>query len=98
MEDELVVVGGQPSIHEVIRNGVRGTQAVVNSMGPFNVQQFRLYAVSWLVENNHLISEFESASFRALVQFASPEAERALWKSHNSVSTYIMRLYRTLHP
>ncbi|KAG9378437.1 Dimer-Tnp-hAT domain containing protein [Pyrenophora tritici-repentis] len=43
-------------------------------------------------------SQFESSSFRNMIQLASVEAERALWASHNSVSRYVIRLYNYLLP
>ncbi|EOA82365.1 uncharacterized protein SETTUDRAFT_80165, partial [Exserohilum turcica Et28A] len=33
-----------------------------------------------------------------LIASANPQAEKALWTSHNSVSSYIMRLYDYLKP
>ncbi|KAG9387109.1 hypothetical protein A1F94_000001, partial [Pyrenophora tritici-repentis] len=44
------------------------------------------------------LSQFESSSFRNMIQLASVEAERALWASHNSVSRYVIRLYNYLLP
>jgi hypothetical protein len=74
------------------------SQAAANELGGFNVQEFRLAAVSWLIENNLLLSQFESKSFREMIQLASVEAERSLWTSHNSVSRYVIRLYNHLKP
>ena len=74
------------------------SQAVANDLAEFNTQQFRLAAVSWLVDNNLPLSQFESPSFRTMIQLASVEAERALWASHNSVSRYVVRLYNHLKP
>ncbi|KAI0603642.1 hypothetical protein TUN205_12148, partial [Pyrenophora tritici-repentis] len=72
--------------------------AVANELTNFNIQEFRLAAVTWLVENNLPLSQFESSSFRNMIQLASVEAERALWASHNSVSRYVIRLYNYLLP
>ncbi|KAG9379797.1 Dimer-Tnp-hAT domain containing protein [Pyrenophora tritici-repentis] len=74
------------------------SQAVANELTNFNIQEFRLAAVTWLVENNLPLSQFESSSFRNMIQLASVEAERALWASHNSVSRYVIRLYNYLLP
>ncbi|KAI1513817.1 hypothetical protein Ptr86124_007719 [Pyrenophora tritici-repentis] len=72
------------------------SQAVANELTNFNIQEFRLAAVTWLVENNLPLSQFESSSFRNMIQLASVEAERALWASYNSVSRYVIRLYNYL--
>jgi hypothetical protein len=74
------------------------SQAVANQLSGFNIQSFRLAAVGWLIENNHPLSEFESPAFRKLIALANPLAEDALWRSHNSVSHYVMRLYDYLKP
>ncbi|KAI0568323.1 hypothetical protein Alg130_12190, partial [Pyrenophora tritici-repentis] len=72
------------------------SQAVANELTNFNIQEFRLAAVTWLVENNLPLLQFESSSFRNMIQLASVEAERALWASYNSVSRYVIRLYNYL--
>ncbi|KAI1559902.1 Dimer-Tnp-hAT domain containing protein, partial [Pyrenophora tritici-repentis] len=74
------------------------SQKVANELAGFNTQRFRLAAVSWLVENNHPLSEFETPAFRRLLEAANPLAERALWTSHVSVSQYVARLYKHLKP
>jgi hypothetical protein len=74
------------------------SQKVANELAGFNTQRFRLAAVSWLVENNHPLSEFETPAFRRLLEAANPLAERALWTSHVSVSQYVARLYEHLKP
>jgi len=33
-----------------------------------------------------------------MIAAANPQAEEALWQSHNNVSSYIMRLYNHLLP
>ena len=83
-------------LERVLKTGC--PQAVANALGGFNIQEFRLAAVTWLVENNLPLSQFESPSFRTMIQLASVEAERALWASHNSVSRYVVRLYNYLKP
>jgi hypothetical protein len=86
-------------LRRVLKDGTIGvTQAVANGLSGFNTQRFRLAAVGWLVDNNHPISEFESPAFRRLPAMAHPEAESALWTSHNSVSRYVVRLYDYLKP
>jgi hypothetical protein len=74
------------------------SQAVANHLSSFDVQAFRLAAVTWLIENNYLLSELESPTFRSLIALANPIAEDALWRLHNSVSRYVMRLYHYLKP
>jgi hypothetical protein len=63
------------------------SQAVANELSNFNIQRFRLAAVGWLVDNNHPLSEFEKPAFRDMIAAANPQAEEALWQSHNSVSS-----------
>jgi hypothetical protein len=55
-------------------------------------------AVSWLVENNHPLSEFESPAFRRLITAANLQAEAALWASHVNVTRFVVRLYEYLKP
>jgi hypothetical protein len=74
------------------------SQAVANELSGFNIQEFRLAAVSWLVDNNLLLSQFKLKSFCTIIQLASVEAKRALWASYNSVSRYVVRLYNYLKP
>lgn len=66
--------------------GVVLTQGIANTLGNFDIQGFRLAAVTWLVENNHPLREFETPAFRRMLAFANPEAEDALWESRTSVS------------
>ena len=54
--------------------------------------------MSWLIDNNHALREFETPAFREMIAYANPEAAEALWTSHRSISTYVMRLYRYLQP
>jgi hypothetical protein len=54
--------------------------------------------VRWLVENNHPLREFETPAFQQLIAAANPDAERALWASRTSVSSFVMRLYDHMFP
>jgi hypothetical protein len=90
--------GGQKSIEMLMNSGVRVSQQVANEAGHFDVQAFRIAAVSWLVNNNIALSEFEKPAFRLMLQFANPEAKRALWMSANSVSRFVLRLYNFMQP
>ncbi|KAG9384540.1 Dimer-Tnp-hAT domain containing protein [Pyrenophora tritici-repentis] len=87
---------GKTLLERALQKGC--SHAVANELTNFNIQEFRLAAVTWLVENNLPLSQFESSSFRNMIQLASVEAERALWASHNSVSRYVIRLYNYLLP
>jgi hypothetical protein len=89
---------GQRSLAVIARSGVKVNQATANAMGNFDVQAFRLAAVTWLVNNNIALSQFEHPAFRSMIQFANPEAERALWASHSSVSHFVIRLYNHMKP
>jgi hypothetical protein len=95
--DKLAVVPKESFLRRVLVGG-KVSQAVANELSGFNTQRFRLAAVSWLVKNNHPLSEFESPAFRQLIAMANPEAESALWASHHSVSRYVVRLYDYLKP
>jgi hypothetical protein len=64
----------------------------------FDVHSFRVAAVSWVIYNNHPLREFETPDFREMLRMANPEAERALWKSHNSVSRFVLKLYTYMKP
>jgi hypothetical protein len=90
--------GGQRSLAQMLASGVRVAQGAANAMGNFNVQRFRLAAVLWLVDNNHLLREFETPAFRAMIEFANPEAAAALWVSYASVATFVMRLFYHMQP
>ncbi|KAI0603858.1 hypothetical protein TUN205_11899, partial [Pyrenophora tritici-repentis] len=59
--------------------GVDVPQGVANELGNFDVQRFRYAAVTWLVDNNHPLREFETPAFRQMIEFANPEAADALW-------------------
>jgi hypothetical protein len=88
----------ESSVYSALQAGKPLAQAVANQLSGFNIQQFRLVAVGWLIENNHPLSEFEKPAFRAMIALANPLAEDALWSSHNSVARYVMRLYDYLLP
>lgn len=92
------LTGGQRTIEVLANAGVRVSQRAANEMGSFNIQAFRVAAVSWLIDDNVALRQFISPMFRAMLQFANPEAERALWASHNSVSQFVMRLYDYMQP
>ena len=81
-----------------ILTGHQVTQKIANELSGFNTQRFRLDAVSWLVDANLPLSTFESPAFRRLIASAHPQAEASLWESHNSVSSYVIRLYDYLRP
>lgn len=89
---------GQTTIAMAASKGIAVSQAVANELGNFDIQRFQLAGFTWLVENNHPLSEFEKPAFRAMLGFANPEAEAALWRSHNSVSRFVLRLYDFMQP
>lgn len=89
---------GQTTLAVMIEAGLGVPQDIANSLGNFNVQRFRYAAVAWLVDNNHPLREFETPAFRQMIEFANPEAADALWVSHNSVASFVMRLYRYMEP
>jgi len=86
------------TLRSYYKAGGKVPQDVHNALAGFDVQLFRFKAVTWLVEGNHSLSEFERPEFRAMLEAANPEAVAALWTSHNSVSRYVMRLYNFLQP
>ena len=89
---------GQKSLTMLTGAGVRISQAVANEIGNFDVQAFRLAAVTWLVDNNIALRQFEDPAFRSMIRFANPEAEKALWASRTSVNRFAMRLYSYMQP
>jgi hypothetical protein len=94
----IKLAAGQKTLSMLAGSGVLVSQAVANEIGHFDVQEFRLAAVGWLVDCNIPLRQFEEPAFRRMIEFANPEAARALWSSHNSVSRYVMRLYEFLLP
>jgi hypothetical protein len=89
---------GQKSLESVLGLGVRVSQSAANELGNFDIQAFRIAAVNWLVDNNVALRQFEDSAFRTMIQFANPEAEKALWSSHHSVACFVMRLYDFMQP
>ena len=75
---EATLKPGQRTLAGITQDGIEVTQAVSNALGNFNVQQFRLSAIEWLVNNNHPLREFETPTFQAIVRFSNPEAADAL--------------------
>lgn len=93
-----VIAHGQLSLQQAINGGIKFSQHATNALGYFNVQQFRLAFVLWIVDNNMPMEIIARQSTREMIKFANPEAERALWQSPRSVATYAMRLFRQLKP
>jgi hypothetical protein len=89
---------GQLTLGSLMGSGVHVSQEVSNALGNFNQQQFRLAVVSWLAENNHPLREVETPAFRKLLRAANPEAELSTFRSHTSVSAFVVRLYLNLQP
>jgi hypothetical protein len=89
---------GQRSLDIMLNGGVGVSQRVANEIGNFDVQSFQIAAVSWLVDNNLALCQFEDPAFRKMIQFANPEAEQALWSSRTSVAQFVIRLYNFMQP
>ncbi|KAF7450425.1 Dimer-Tnp-hAT multi-domain protein [Pyrenophora tritici-repentis] len=89
---------GQQSLRQAALSGVKFSLEAYKTIGNFDVQEFRQAAALWLVDNNRPLREFETPAFRKMIRLANPEAEAALWRSHNSVSAFVMRLYSWLRP
>jgi hypothetical protein len=88
-----------PSLRSILKGGsIEVSQAVANTFGGFNCDDFHLEVDTWLFENNHPLRELKTPAFRRLIRKTNPEAEAALWTSHNSVSRYFMTLYDALLP
>jgi hypothetical protein len=85
-------------LRQAFKSGYTVPQSLANVAGSFDVHAFRFTAVSWLVENNHSLREFETESFRVLIKAANPEAAASLWASRTSVSRYVLRLYDFIKP
>ena len=77
---------GQRTLSMLAGSGVLVSQRIANEIGQFDVQAFRLAAVHWLVDCNIPLRLFEEPTFRRLMEFSKPDAERALWRSHNRVN------------
>lgn len=89
---------GQLSLRQALDAGLEMPQPTANALGNFDVQGFRVATVMWLVNQNHPLSELMAPDFREVIRFANPEAEAALWVSRTSVSTFVMRLFRSIRP
>lgn len=89
---------GQMSLRWAEESGIAISREASLALGNFDVQGFRQAAVLWLISNNRPLRELQTESFRSMIRFANPEAEAALWTSHNSVSRFVMRLYSFLQP
>jgi hypothetical protein len=89
---------GQKSLKMAMDGGLHISQAVVNAIGNFNVHAFRTAVVQWLVDNNHPLRELETTAFRTMIEHANLEAERALWKNHKSVRSFVIKLYDFIKP
>ena len=62
-----LAVGKNSIPHTLLKDGkIELSREVANALSGFNTQRFRLAAVSWLVDNNHPLSEFNSLAFRRL--------------------------------
>ncbi|KAG9376598.1 hypothetical protein A1F94_013145 [Pyrenophora tritici-repentis] len=77
--DSITLPRGQTTLKMMTEGGVDVPQGVANELGNFDVQRFRYAAVTWLVDNNHPLREFETPAFRQMIEFANPEAADALW-------------------
>jgi hypothetical protein len=75
---EREAVTGSSWLCQAFKSGLSVTQSVANSAGGFNVQAFRQAAVTWLVDNNHSLREFETPAFKKMLAAANPEAAAAL--------------------
>lgn len=95
---QSVLKGGQRTVYEAAKAGVQIGQDAANALGNFDVQGLRMEFMLWIVDNNHPLRELETPAFRSLVRRINPEAERALWANHQSVSRFAMRLYHCLLP
>ncbi|KAG9384373.1 Dimer-Tnp-hAT domain containing protein [Pyrenophora tritici-repentis] len=79
--DSITLPRGQTTLKMMTEGGVDVPQGVANELGNFDVQRFRYAAVTWLVDNNHPLREFETPAFRQMIEFANPEAADALWQA-----------------
>jgi hypothetical protein len=92
------LIGGIKSIVQIVAKGILVPQKVVTALGSFDQQRFRMAAVMWLVEGNHLLRELRSPSFQEMIELANPAAVEALWVSHNSVSTFVIKMFSAIQP
>jgi hypothetical protein len=98
ISEESVIPNGQRSVRQMFTSGSPLPRSVANRIGNFDAQGFRMAAVSWLIRNNHPLHEFGTPAFKEMMEFANPEAARALWASHNSVSRFVMKVYSYVQP
>jgi hypothetical protein len=96
--ESIALPQGQTTLKIITASGVEVPQSVANELGNFDIPRFRYAAVTWLVDNNYPLREFETPAFRQIIEFANPEAANALWVSNNSVASFVMRLYRYMEP
>jgi hypothetical protein len=75
---EPVRLSRQSSLRFTVNSGLKLTQDLANSMGNFDVHGFQYTAVTWLVNNNHPLREFETPAFKEMIAYANPEAAEAL--------------------
>ena len=54
--------------------------------------------IDWIGDNNHPLREVETASFRAMIRAANPDAEADLWANHQSVRNYIIADFENYYP
>ena len=76
--DSVALPQGQTTLKMIAASGVKVPQSVANELGNFDVQRFRYAAVTWLVDNNYPLREFETPAFRQIIELANPEAANAL--------------------
>jgi hypothetical protein len=50
----------------------------------------------WLIKGNYPLRKLRSPSFQEIIALANPAAAEALWVSHNSVSTFVMKLFSAI--
>jgi hypothetical protein len=93
-----VLAGATKTIAQIVAEGVPVPQEVVTALGSFGQQRFRMAAVMWLVEGNHPLRELGSLSFQEMIPLANPASAEALWVSHNSVFTFVMKLFSAIQP
>jgi hypothetical protein len=65
----------------ILNGNLNLNQKLVGQPSDFNIHAFRAAAVTWLLENNHPLREFETSAFCSMLKAANPDAARALWKS-----------------
>jgi hypothetical protein len=66
------------TLYSYYKAGSKVPQDVQNALTDFDVQLFCFKAVTWFVEGNHSLSEFERLEFQAMWEAANPEAVLSL--------------------